>query len=229
MADVYVYADETGNLDYAPQGKSGATPYFGFGTATYRDGHGEALQGGLQLRVELEHRIGANERSLADGFHAIKDSKTTKAEVFAEIQRQAPRIDATLLLKENAYPRIRSEGEMRLYKLAWFMHLKYLVPQVTKPGDRLIVIVATLGTARRLTEARAALRDVCSQVAVNYTLCVWNVETAWGLQVADYALWAVQRRAMAKSGTWWDDYIRPTTNSVFFPWGQLSETPSIWR
>ena len=38
--DVYLYADETGNLDYGGATKQGASPYFGFGTAVFIGDHG---------------------------------------------------------------------------------------------------------------------------------------------------------------------------------------------
>lgn len=52
---IYLYADETGNLDYGgspnPQGGSAST-YFGVGTATFiTEDHGEDLLNGLHLRA----------------------------------------------------------------------------------------------------------------------------------------------------------------------------------
>lgn len=51
--EVYLYADETGNLDYAGSGKTGASDYFGFGTAVYYDDHGSQLMQGLRLRTKV--------------------------------------------------------------------------------------------------------------------------------------------------------------------------------
>lgn len=85
---VYLYADETGNLDYEgspnPQG-GGASTYFGFGTATFQtDNHGEDLLGGLHLRAK-----GAKAGiKLTKGFHACDDSHKTRSEMFAEIQNK---------------------------------------------------------------------------------------------------------------------------------------------
>lgn len=72
----------------------------------------------------------------------------------------------------------------------------------------------------------AALRDVCAQMKRESVLCVWDAGTSWGLQIADYALWAIQRRADGGAGTWWDDYVRASTASTFFPWG--ATTPMSW-
>ena len=108
---------------------------------------------------------------------------------------------------------------MYLYKLAWLMHFQALAPLVSEPGDHLYVIAATLGTKKRQSQAREALQDVCQQMNRDFTLCTWEASTAWGLQVADYALWAIQRRQEAKSGTWWEEYVQAHTFNVNFPWG----------
>lgn len=222
MADVYIYADETGNLDFDGASKQGGSAYFGFGTAVFREDHGEYLWRGLRLRASLEQQ-GVN---LPKGFHAVNDSNRTRALVFEELRAQRPRIDATLLLKANAYDYIRSAGEMRLYKMAWYLHFKHVAAQVSAEGDTLYVIVSTLSTKARQTQASAALRDVCAQMKRESVLCVWDAGTSWGLQIADYALWAIQRRADGGVGTWWDDYVRASTASTFFPWG--ATTPMSW-
>lgn len=216
MSDVYVYADETGNLDYDTAGKAGASKYFGFGTATFRGPHGEALMEGLALRADLTRR-GLN---LQNGFHAQFDSHSTRDDVFAAIAKQGPRFDATLLYKPNAYERVRAEGEMRLYKMAWFLHLKHVAKHIAQPGDRVIVVAGSFGTKARADQARAALADVCEQMHQEITLCVWDSGTSWGLQVADYGLWAVQRKLTKGSCAWYDDQIKPTLVTEFFPWGR---------
>jgi hypothetical protein len=183
----YLYADETGNLDYAGSGKTGASDYFGFGTAVYYDDHGSQLMQGLRLRT----KVTANGVSLARGFHAVDDSHATRNQMFDAIAGQAPRFDTTFLLKSAAYPRVRQAGEMRLYKMAWYLHFKTVAVQVSDPDDELFVVAGTFGTKARRTQAETALADVCGQVNRDITLCVWESATSWGLQVADYALWAV--------------------------------------
>lgn len=219
MADVYLYADETGNLDYNSDGVR-TSHYFGFGTALFSGDHGAALWRGLNLRAQME--AGSSEgivQNMPRGFHAVVDSNRTRAQMFAELAAQAPRVDATLLYKPNAFDSVRARGEMYLYKIAWHLHLKEIITRVSQPGDRVFVIVASLGTKKRATQVRAALADVCQQTRRDVVLCIWDSATSWGLQIADYALWAIQRRQEDRPGTWWDDYVSPTTTSVFFPWG----------
>lgn len=148
----------------------------------------------------------------------MDDSNHVRPLVFGEIARQRPRFDATLLYKPNAYPSVRDRGEMYLYQLAWHLPLKEVIQRVSCPDDRIYVIVASLGTNKRAGLARSALSEVCSQTGRSVVLCVWDSATAWGLQLADYALWAIHRRQRGRGGSWWDQYIRPSTATVFFPW-----------
>ena len=57
VADIFMYADETGNLDYegVPDARGGgASTYFGFGTAVFQHDHGGHLLEALMLRARLE-------------------------------------------------------------------------------------------------------------------------------------------------------------------------------
>lgn len=217
MADVYIYADETGNLDYSgqpdPRG-GGASTYFGFGTAVFRDDHGVHLEQGLRLRARLE----SEGLHLPGGFHAVNDSPRTRVDVFKVIGDQAPRFDCTFLYKANAYGYVRDRGEMYLYRTAWRLHIKAIAEWATSPGDRLFVIVGEFCTASRARQAREALAHVCDELDREIVLCVWKSVSSWGLQVADYGLWAVQRRLEQKKCTWFGEFIGPNLRTFFLPW-----------
>lgn len=211
-----MYVDETGNLDYDGEGKAGASTYFGFGSAVFDREHGPEMFSGMRLRAKIE----GEGVSLLEGFHAVNDAARTRSEMFREIKAQAPRFDTTFLYKANARSYVRAAGEMRLYKLAWYLHFKEIARQVSKSGDTLYVIAGSFGTNARQTAARAALTDVCGQVDRQIVLCVWKSSSSWGLQVADYGLWAVQRVLEGRTCTWFDPCIKPTLQSAFRPWGQ---------
>lgn len=178
---------------------------------------------GLRLRADVT----AKGISLPRGFHAVDDSHATRDQMFAVIADQAPRFDTTFLLKSQAYGRVQASGEMRLYKLAWYLHFKEIAMQVSAPKDRLFVIAGTFGTKTRRTQAELALADVCSQINRDITLCVWESATSWGLQVADYGLWAVHRDLMGRPCPWFVDSIQPTLATVFTPWGTIPVTPPL--
>ena len=216
VADVYIYADETGNLDLT--GSDGASRYFGFGTAVFEGDHAAALWQGQQLRCDVE----SDGTNLPNGFHAVDDTISTKNRVFRLISQQAPRFDTTFLLKSDAGGHLRAAGEMRLYRQAWFLHFKELADQVSEAGDTLYVIVATLGTNRRLQLARDAVREVCDQWSAdrNVVLCSWSAASSWGLQIADYGLWATQRGLEGRRCSWFVPCIEPTLKSTLTPWGR---------
>lgn len=70
--------------------------------------------------------------------------------------------------------------------------------------------------------AREAPADVCTQTAKGrqIVLCIWDAPTTWGIQVADYGLWAVQRVLEGRPCKWYDDCVQPTLRTTFMPWGQ---------
>lgn len=216
----YIYVDETGNLDMSVH-KKDATPIFGIGTATYKGHHGQHLWDGLQLRLELE----AAGIRLPNGFHAVVDRPSTRHRVIDLILSQAPRLDATLLRKEGAYPyvkvKIKDTHGIYLYKEAWFLHFKYILERIPM-GSKVFVIAGTLGSRKEAAAARAALDDVCVQFATRreITLCTWDSSTSWALQVADYAAWSAYRHATRDRC---DYYTRlgGLFRSTFMPWGRL--------
>ncbi len=215
MADVFMYADETGNLDY--EDHDGSSQYFGVGTVVFAS-HALAIVKGEQLRAE----VAADGTSLPKGFHAKNDSYGLRKRVYATVSELAPRVDATFLRKSNAYSHVREAGQVRLFKLAWFLHFRTVASLVCQPGDRLFVVVATLGTKRRKSEFEAALHDVCVTQGPpqrHVVLCHWNCETSWGLQIADYALWSLQR-SLEKGKDDFLPYIEPLLGSWNFPWAR---------
>lgn len=216
MADIYLYVDETGNLDYDVDGKKGGTRYFGFGSIVFKGAHHTALWAGFDLRV----RLAASGLDLPQGFHAVNDSTATRNAVYQELMWHVARVDTTFLYKESAYPSVRARGQDYLYRLAWYLHFKQIALQVSNPGDTLYVIAATFGTRSRAATARAALAEVCQQVDRNIVLCVWSSASSWGLQMADYALWAVQRNLERGSCAWYETSVKPSVRTEFFPWGR---------
>lgn len=217
MADVFIYADETGDLDMS--GRVGTSSYFGFGTAILPDGHGDVLWEGLRLRCHLEQR-GVR---MPSGMHAKNDSHATRDEVFGLIRRQAPRFDTTFLLKSRANESIREAGPVRLYKMAWYLHFNEIVRRVSDPGDSVFVVVASLKTHSKRDAIRAALVDVCDQSSRDREIipCIWDASSSWGIQVADYGLWATQRVLEGRPCSWYESCVAPTLRSRLTPWGHL--------
>lgn len=209
-----MYVDETGTLDFDD---ANGSPYFALGTATFEGSHAEVLWDGFQLRCELAAR-GVR---LPKGLHAKNDGRKTRDHVFDLIERQAPRFDTTWLAKANAYSTVRARGRVYLYKLAFFLHVKEIIRQVSQAGDRVYLIAGTLQTSKKRDAISHAIDDVCQQVAGGRQVipCIWDAPSSWGIQVADYGLWAAQRVVTGRECPWFEHAIRPTLQSQYFPWG----------
>jgi len=218
VADVYLYADESGDLDLL--GTPGSSAFFGFGTATFEGEHGERLWEGLRLRCELEAR-GVH---LHRGFHAKNDSRATRNDVFALIAAQAPRLDATFLLKAATLPDVHSRGPVALYQMALLLHLTGVISKVSRPADTVYIIVGSLHTSRKRDAIRHAVEDAVCHLgksrARTLIPCIWDAPSSWGIQVADYGLWAIQRDLEGRPSEWLEPCVRPSLASLSLPWGE---------
>lgn len=206
-------------------GKQGASKYFGLGQATFRGDHGRQVWEGMQLRFSLE----SEGVRLPGGLHAKNDPAKIRDRVYSLIEKHAPRIDTTFLRKDRAFPQVRRqilENETYLYRLTWYLHFKWQAKYVLNPADKVFVIAATLGTGKKKRAAREAIEKVCEQFPrLDLTLCTWDSASSWGLQVADYTLWSVQRRLLHGC----DHYRRvyPLLKTCFRPWEGERRRPAV--
>ncbi|MFN2397724.1 MAG: DUF3800 domain-containing protein [Gemmatimonadaceae bacterium] len=187
MSRRYIFADESGNFDFSR--KPGASKYFILTTVT-ADGF-DAGQALLDLRRELAwHGVGLDRE-----FHATTDSQKVRDYVFAVLGQHEFRVDATILQKSKAQPSIRTTDE-RFYKMAWYLHMKYLAPLVVTRDDELFVVGASIGTKKRRSAFHGAVADVLQQVSptTRFRVASWDATSDPCLQVADYCCWAIQRK-----------------------------------
>lgn len=107
------------------------------------------------------------------------------------------RTDVTILDKSKA-ERHLTASEERYYQYAWFYPFKPLIWRgVIQHGDALVVVVASLGTRKRRQLFRDAVDDVINQCypsGIARRVVALNDESDYGLQAADYAVWAVMRK-----------------------------------
>lgn len=188
MARVHVFADEAGNFDFSS--KAGATKYFILTTVTMDGfGPGDALLG---LRRQLAWE--GNPQG-TDDFHATEELQAVRDRVFAELANWDFRVDATILEKRKTQPHLAAD-EIRFYKMAWYLHFKHVAPLITRGGDELLVIGASLGTKKKKEGFHSAIHGVVHQVArgVNCRTVSWSGASDPGLWVADYCCWAIQRK-----------------------------------
>lgn len=187
MSRIYVFADEAGNFDFSR--KKDASQYFILTTLTANDcSVGAAL-------ADLRRDLSWEGYELPDGFHAMHDPKPRRARVFAALGPLEFRVDATILEKAKAMPKIRPT-EDRFYKYAWYLHFKYLAPLIAKPTDELHIVAASVTTRAKRDRFHEAIKDVVQQVVpvAKYKTAFWDAATDPCLQAADYACWAVGRK-----------------------------------
>lgn len=158
MTNVFMYADETGNLDYNVAG--GGSRYFGIGTATW---HGEPGEHLWQVeRMRFAHSAAGFENS--KGYHAKDDSRAAAPRLRPHTAASAP-VRHHVPGQVEGIPQRARAGQTYLYQLAWYLHFKEIARWAAGPGDTLHVAVATLGTAARKTAFQQAINLVCQQVA----------------------------------------------------------------
>ena len=211
--DHYLYLDETGTPDFE---SSPGERYFGVGSTHWNRSHGDALWDGHALRLAME-AIGIQ---LPKGLHAKNDRASMRAQVYRLIAQQDPRFDSTIFRKEQALPHVKAAGAAHFYKLALWLHLKYVIPNISAPNDRVFLIAGSLQTSRKRSAIRNAVEDVARQLGGDRVVipCIWDAPTAWGIQTADYPLWRVHRQL---EGLLVPDYAKVADHCIrpaFRPW-----------
>ncbi len=102
------------------------------------------------------------------------------------------RVDATVFDKRKALPRLYDE--QRFYQTVWWLHFKFVAPKILRPGDRLLLTAASLGTKKKKADFHNAVQRVAKQVVpITHQVAFWSHESDPCLQVADYCTWAIQR------------------------------------
>jgi hypothetical protein len=208
--DRYVFADEAGNFDFSL--KPGASRYFVLTTVALDNCDiGNKL---LELRRDLAWR-GIN---LDRHFHATTETQAVRDEVFALLASESFRVDSTILEKRKAQPHLHAKEYF--YQMAWYLHFKFVAPQIASPGDRLLVTAASVGTKRDRADFHWAVERVVRQVSptVSYQVAFWPFASDPCLQVADYCSWAIQRK--------WE--LSDTRSHVLIA-GRISSEYDVWR
>jgi hypothetical protein len=128
-------------------------------------------------------------------FHATTDPQSVRDRVFQTLAPYEFRIDATILEKAKVPSSIRPTDQ-RFYKLAWWVHMRYVAPDLVRANDELLVVSASLGTKRTRLRFHAEVEDVVRQASPTpaYRVASWDAVSEPCLLVADYCAWAIQRK-----------------------------------
>ena len=183
----YVYGDESGNFDFSDQ--EGTSRYFILTTVVVAD---HAIEADL---MDLRRQSAWEGEPLTGGFHATNDKQRVRDLVFEVVARHDFRVDATILEKRKADPRIRPTQAF-FYGFAWYYHLTGLAPVLASYADAIMVVAASIGTNEMRSDFESAVNAIASAIAptVNMKATMWQAASNPILQVADYCAWAVRRK-----------------------------------
>jgi hypothetical protein len=215
MARVYVFGDEGGDLVFAR--KPSVSRYFIIGTVTMGDcSVGNKL---LELRREL-----AWQGTQLEMFHATSDKQRVRDRVYDVLANSDLRIDATILDKRKAQDHLRNDT-LYFYKMAWFLHFKYVAPQICGPLDDLFVVASSLQIKKKKQGVKKAVADVVLQASPTavFHSAFFAAASDPCLQAADYATWAVQRKWERNDSRSYN-LIRPKIATAFEPFAIGSKT-----
>ncbi|MBV2123391.1 MAG: DUF3800 domain-containing protein [Candidatus Thiodiazotropha sp. (ex Ctena orbiculata)] len=206
----HIFADEAGCLTF--EHKRNVSRYFILCTiATDTPDIGTTL---TELRREL-----AWQGLCEDAFHATSDLQEIRDSVFSIISGMDFRIDATILEKTKALPRIR-ETETQFYQYAWYYHFKHVAPLIVSQGDELHLTAASIGTKKQRGAFTDSINNVTRQTlsSAPCNISFWPAASDPCLQIADYCAWAVQRK--------WE---RNDTRSYDLISDKISTEYELWR
>jgi hypothetical protein len=179
-----IWGDESGNVDFATTGSR----HFVVCTMV---SHDPALATDL---LALRRSLTERGHELHDGFHASEDRQVVRDEVFALLAARDIRIDATYYTKSRAYTRLRDDLDY-FYKLAWYMHMRYVLPVVCRGTESAFIGIASLGVRRKRQLYAEAMRDVAAQCLgrTRARCAYWSAPSHPAIQAADYCTWAIAR------------------------------------
>jgi hypothetical protein len=183
---LFMFADEAGNFDFSPSG----TAHFTVCAVTMR-----SLEVGHQL-LALRHELALEDHDIRS-FHATEEKQAIRDRVFPLIQVAPLEIDAVVLEKRKAYPRVVARGPAYFYQLAWHLLFKHIAPLRARREDDLLVVAGSVGTQEKKQRFKRALTSVVGQHSIcrAHAACFWDAATHPCLQVADYCTWAIHRWA----------------------------------
>jgi hypothetical protein len=190
MSRLFIFADEAGCFNFSRG--SGASKYFIVCTICCK-GCADLGSSLLALRRELIWE-GA---PVGDYFHASEDKQVVRDRVFQVLATHDFSIQATILEKSKAYPRVRETNHL-FYQYGWYYHFKNAAPKVIEDGvTELHVTPASVGTKKDRAAFSTAVNRIIQQVLRSgekkhrTNFCPAMADPC--LQAADYCTWAIQR------------------------------------
>lgn len=145
--------------------------------------------------LELKRELAWEQAKLGDYFHATTDTQDVRDRVFEVIQRHDFQVQATIMEKAKASPKIRPTNA-RFYQHGWYQHFRWGMTDTIRTCDEMHITTASIGTKKGQVEFTDAVKDVVRQTVkgVRARTSFWQCSTDPCLQLADYCTWAIQRK-----------------------------------
>ena len=187
MSRLYIFADEAG--DFAFKRAPNVSRYFIVCTVT---SHSCAASEEIQ---DLRRQLAWEGHRLGDYFHATTDLQLVRDRMFDLICRHDFGIQATIMEKTKADPKVRPSNH-RFYQYGWYFHFKYAMARHVRPNQEILVTAASVGTKKGQVVFTDAVNDVLRQTIKRklWRTAFWPCATDPMLQMTDYCTWALQRK-----------------------------------
>ncbi len=187
MARRYLFADEAGDFNFSRNPR--ASKYFIVCYIAL-----DSCSVGADM-LELRRELIWDGYPVGGYFHATEDKQVVRDKVFERICRENFKIYAQILEKSKAQPQVRSSNE-RFYKYGWLYLSDHALPKIVKDGEtELLITTASIATKKAQASFTNAVNDVLQQIAsTKWATYFCPAATDPCLQVADYCIWAIQRK-----------------------------------
>ena len=187
---VYLFFDESGNLDFSPNGSR----HFCFGVLTLRD-PGPLTAALTRLRYSL-----LEEGLEVELFHAAEDRQAVRDRVFAALTEVGGfELDLLIADKRTLHPVMRDPFEF--YCQHGYAIVEAALTRVRHLDEPIVVITDTLPIHRERKALEKAFRTAIRKLLGDRPFQVLHHVSAAhaGLQAVDYCTWALQRRLRGDS------------------------------
>lgn len=192
MSCLYVFVDESGNLDFSLKG----TKHFVLAAVTARIplSSSQALQ---SLKYELlAKNFGGHEFQY---FHASEDAQTIRDLVFGTISSlNSIRVNYLIADKRKTHPKYHNEN---FYTLLGSALVKYLLKvHQSSPYDKVIIIFDQALTKKEQSNFMKSVKPILKEIGKPYAIYFHRTMSDFNGQIADYCAWAkyvsLERREM---------------------------------
>ena len=201
---VYLFFDESGNLDFSPNGSR----HFCFGVLTLRD------PGPLSAALTRLHYALLEQGMELECFHAAEDRQAVRDQVFAVLAEVGGfELDFLVADKRTMHPALRDPFEF--YCRHGHAIMEAALDHVRQVEETVVMITDTLPLQRERKAVAKSFRAAIRSVVGERDFGILHHASAAheGLQAVDYCTWALQRKLRGDGRSY--ELIRPWVRSVW--------------